>query len=191
MNHTSGRRRRSLLASGVALVTLVLGAAIGLAAQPEPPPATAPLAPAADEWSVRVLVEQPSSLATADCVERRSTEVVSGTGPGGPTDGPAAIFAFHRGYFHDRSAAAVREVVAEDAAVPPAVDIQRGIDITPVGTRYCVQIRPGHLVGGGPVGVWEVALTVQYPGEQPRVVNQTVTTRYHAGRTVITAITKS
>ncbi|WP_280453113.1 hypothetical protein [Nocardia cyriacigeorgica] len=190
MNHTSGRRRRSLLASGVLLVTLVLGAAIGLATQPEPPPATAPLA-AADEWPIRVLVEQPSSLATDDCVERRSAGVVSGTGPGGATDGPAAILAFQRGYFQDRSAAAVREVVAEDAAVPSAVDIQRGIDITPVGTRYCVQITPGHLVGGGPVGVWEVAVTVQYPGEQPRVLNQTVTTRYHAGRTVITAITKS
>ncbi|BDU04507.1 hypothetical protein [Nocardia cyriacigeorgica] len=181
------RRRLATLA----LLALVFGAGAGWAAQPEQPPVGSGLAPVADEAAVLMLAEQPSPLATADCVERRSAGVASGTGPGGATDGPAAILAFQRGYFQDRSAAAVREVVAEDAAVPSAVDIQRGIDITPVGTRYCVQITPGHLVGGGPVGVWEVALTVQYPGEQPRVLNQTVTTRYHAGRTVITAITKS
>ncbi|WP_280202407.1 hypothetical protein [Nocardia cyriacigeorgica] len=57
MNPTSGRRRTSLLASGVSLVTLVLGAAIALATQPEPAPATAPSTAAADERPVLMLVE--------------------------------------------------------------------------------------------------------------------------------------
>ncbi|MFB8276809.1 hypothetical protein ACFC77_14765, partial [Nocardia colli] len=65
--------------------------------------------------------------------------------------------------------------------------IQRGINQIPVGTRYCVQITRTRDGDDG-LAHWEVQLTQQYPGEQPKTFTQLITTRTVAARTLITAI---
>lgn len=130
--------------------------------------------------------DQPSAVATPDCEQRRTGDVISGTDPGGTSDGPSAILAFERAYYVQRSGFAARGVVANDANVPAADQIQRGINQVPMGTRYCVQItRAGSDVGEAH---WEVRLTQQLPGEQPQTFTQIITTRTTGNRTLITAI---
>lgn len=144
--------------------------------------AAAPVAtsvPAAPSTSI-----PPSSpIATDGCEQNRTGEVVSGTDPGGTGNGPDAILAFERAYYVQRSGFAARAVVAGDSSVPPADQIQRGINQIPVGTRYCVQVTRT-----GDEGQWEVRLTQQLPDEQPRAFTQIISTRSESGRTLITAI---
>ncbi|MFX0580871.1 hypothetical protein [Nocardia nepalensis] len=130
--------------------------------------------------------DQPSAVATPGCEQRRTGDVISGTDPGGTSDGPSAILAFERAYYVQRSGFAARGVVADDANVPAADQIQRGINQVPVGTLYCVQItRAGTDAGEAH---WEVRLTQQRPGEQPQTFTQIITTRTAGNRTLITAI---
>ncbi|MGW4773233.1 hypothetical protein ACWEO2_35010 [Nocardia sp. NPDC004278] len=130
--------------------------------------------------------DQPSQVATPGCEQRRTGDVISGTDPGGTSDGPSAILAFERAYYVQRSGFAARGVVANDANVPAADQIQRGINQVPTGTLYCVQItRAGTDAGEAH---WEVRLTQQRPGEQPQTFTQIITTRTAGNRTLITAI---
>ncbi|MFQ6328013.1 hypothetical protein ACLMAL_17995 [Nocardia sp. CWNU-33] len=132
--------------------------------------------------------DRSPAFATPGCEQRRTPDVVSGTDPGGTSDGPSAILAFERAYYVQRSGSAARAVVADDAAVPPAEQIQRGINQIPVGTLYCVLItRTATGVGDGQ-SHWEVQLTQQNPGQQPQTFTQIITTRTAANRTLITAI---
>ncbi|MFI9504470.1 hypothetical protein [Nocardia sp. NPDC052566] len=145
-------------------------------------PTTGPLG-AAERTSAPV----QSDIATPGCEQRHTPDVVSGTDPGGTGDGPSAILAFERAYYVQRSGYAAREVVAANSTVPPAVQIQRGIDKVPAGTRYCVRITRTE---GGDVAEakWKVELTQQHPGAAPQTFIQLVTTRTAANRTLITAI---
>ncbi|MEV4125204.1 hypothetical protein [Nocardia sp. NPDC049707] len=130
--------------------------------------------------------DQPSAVATPGCEQRRTGDVISGTDPGGTSDGPSAILAFERAYYVQRSGFAARGVVANDGNVPAADQIQRGINQIPIGTLYCVQItRAGSDAGAAH---WEVRLTQQVPGEQPQTFTQIITTRTAGNRTLITAI---
>ncbi|WP_051182258.1 hypothetical protein [Nocardia vinacea] len=130
--------------------------------------------------------DQPSVVATPGCEQRRTGDVISGTDPGGTSDGPSAILAFERAYYVQRSGFAARGVVANDANVPAADQIQRGINQVPIGTLYCVQItRAGSDAGEAH---WEVRLTQQRPGEQPQTFTQIITTRTAGNRTLITGI---
>ncbi|MEV6427299.1 hypothetical protein [Nocardia sp. NPDC051463] len=132
--------------------------------------------------------ERSPAFATPGCEQRRTPDVVSGTDPGGTSDGPSAILAFERAYYVQRSGSAARAVVADDAVVPLAEQIQRGINQIPIGTLYCVLItRTATGVGDGQ-SHWEVQLTQQHPGEQPQTFTQIITTRTAANRTLITAI---
>jgi hypothetical protein len=146
-----------------------------LAAQPTPlGAAAAPASPSA----------QPGTIATPDCEQRHDADVVSGTDPGGTTSAPDAILAFERAYYVQRSGSAARAVVAPDAKVRSADEIQRGINLVPVGTRYCVQITRGSADGTQ----WEVRLTQQKPNEQPKTFTQIITTSTIADRTLIAGI---
>ncbi|WP_433760532.1 hypothetical protein [Nocardia sp. CA-135398] len=130
--------------------------------------------------------DEPSAIATPGCEQRRTGDVISGTDPGGTSDGPSAILAFERAYYVQRSGFAARGVVANDANVPAADQIQRGINQVPIGTLYCVQItRAGSDAGEAH---WEVRLTQQRPGEEPQTFTQIITTRTAGNRTLITAI---
>ncbi|MEV3961567.1 hypothetical protein AB0M34_11810 [Nocardia sp. NPDC050193] len=103
-------------------------------------------------------------------------------------DGSDAILAFHRAFYVLRSGTATREVVAVDAQVSLAADIQAGIDSLPAGTRYCVQVTPGPAATDG-VQRWNVELAQQVSGGPEITYRQAVTTRVETGRTLITAIT--
>ncbi|MBB5914670.1 hypothetical protein BJY24_003537 [Nocardia transvalensis] len=190
--HTDTRRRDKAVAAltmiglGIVVVAIVLTvihtkrdrtptvAAKTTAAQAAPPRATA--APAAP-------TTQPTTFATDDCEQRRTADIVSGTDPGGTSNGPDAILAFERAYYVQRSGFAARAVVSDDANVPAAEQIQRGINQVPVGTRYCVRITRS-----GEEGQWEVRLTQQQPEEQPHSFTQIITTRVISNRTLITTI---
>ncbi|WP_280277864.1 hypothetical protein [Nocardia wallacei] len=139
-------------------------------------PAAAPAAPVPSTG-------QPATFAADGCEQRRTADVVSGTDPGGTGNGPDAILAFERAYYVQRSGFAARAVVADDATVPAAEQIQRGINQVPVGTRYCVQITRA-----GEEGQWEVRLTQQTPDDPPQSFTQTVITKTVANRTLISAI---
>jgi len=134
---------------------------------------------------------QPATTAaTADCRQHDHGPVLSGTGRGDTRSGPGAIFAFEYAYYQQRSGQAARRVVASDAAVPSAEDIQTGIDHLPVGTRFCVQIDPAPVAADPTHQRWAVTLTQQLPGQPAEAnIQHITTTRDATGRTVITAIT--
>ncbi len=122
--------------------------------------------------------------ASGDCPSERIGSTVRGNGPGGDASGPEAILAFQHGYYVARSGEQARAVVAPDAAVPSAADIQRGIDTIPAGTTHCVTITPGAFVGQ-----YTVVITEYRAGSPPRGYNpQLVTTMQIGNRTLITAI---
>ncbi|WP_433490375.1 hypothetical protein [Nocardia grenadensis] len=175
---TSGRSRVAPVLLGVAGVA-ALGAAayvqfaiVGGDEQRAPaaaaPSATAPAAPGADPH----------------CVAERVGNTVQGNEPGGTDSGPSAIFGFQHAYYVARSGEQARALVAGDAAVPAAADIQRGIDTIPEGTTYCVRIAPGAFVGQ-----YTVTVTEYRPGSAPLGYNpQLVTTMRIGDRTLITGI---
>ncbi|WP_280380864.1 hypothetical protein [Nocardia wallacei] len=125
------------------------------------------------------------AMATAECRDTRGPDFATGTGPGGTADAPSAILAFEHAYYVQRSGAAARAVVTPDANVPSADVIQKGIDRTPDGTRYCTRITP-LPVGSG--ALWRLDLFEQWPGTLPAQFVQTVTVTSQNGRTLITAI---
>ncbi|RJO69970.1 hypothetical protein D5S18_29285 [Nocardia panacis] len=149
-----------------------------------PPPAASGAAPSSAPTTT---TEPVTAVATPGCVQSRSTDVVSGTDPGGTTDGPSAILAFERAYYVQRSGYAARAVVAPDSAIPAADQIQRGINQLANGTRYCVRIT--RAPNGPPEETrWEVQLTQQEPGGDPQTFTQYITTRTSSTRTLLTGI---
>ncbi len=122
--------------------------------------------------------------ADPNCPAERIGNTVQGNGPGGTGSGTDAIFGFQHAYYVTRSGEQTRTVVAPDAAVPPAADIQHGIDTIPAGTTHCIQITPGAFVGQ-----YTVVVTEHRPGSAPLGYNpQLVTTMRIGDRTLITGI---
>ncbi|MGK8509148.1 hypothetical protein ACRS5S_14200 [Nocardia asiatica] len=180
-----------VLAIVVATVSIGLAMIYGSGANSRRTPVTSPAraaGPAAATSTPTSRVKPPWAIATPGCEQKRTGEVISGTDPGGTGSGPDAIFAFEYAYYAERSGYRARAVVAPDAAVSPADQIQRGINQVPVGTRYCVQIS---RAGDGPDGQarWEVRLTQQFPDEEPNTFTQFITTRTGTDQTLITGIT--
>ncbi|WP_328396891.1 hypothetical protein [Nocardia sp. NBC_00416] len=132
----------------------------------------------------------PSATAPAtavpdqNCPAERVGNTVQGNDPGGADSGPAAIFGFQHAYYVTRSGEQARALVAPDAAVPSAADIQRGIDTIPIGTTHCVRIAPGAFVGQ-----YTVSITEYQPGSAPLSYNPQLVTAMRIGdRTLITGI---
>ncbi|MBF6171139.1 hypothetical protein [Nocardia blacklockiae] len=117
------------------------------------------------------------------CPPRPSEDAVSGNGSGDDSSGPGAIFAFEHAYYRLRSGDQARAVATPDAALPPAQEIQRGIDTVPPGTGYCVTVAPA-----GP-DTWAVDLAEQRPGHPAEIYRQTITTTSRDRRVLITGIT--
>lgn len=159
-------------AAALAAAAYVQFAVIGGDEAPPPvtaaPATTASAAPAADPH----------------CPAERTGSTVQGNGSGGADSGPEAIFGFQHAYYVARSGEQARTLVAPDAAVPPAPDIQRGIDTIPAGTTHCVRITPGAFVGQ-----YTVVVIEHRPGSAPLAYNpQLVTTMRIGNRTLITGI---
>lgn len=181
-----------VLGVGIAVVSILLAAVNGFGERTPSVAATATAtAPARSSAEIASATTtppaQPAAIATQGCEQKRTADIVSGTDPGGTATGPDAILAFEYAYYVERSGYRARAVVADNAIVSPAEQIQRGINQIPVGTRYCVLITRARDGNDG-LAHWEVKLTQQYPGEQPRTFTQLITTRTVASRTLITAI---
>ncbi|MEU0870529.1 hypothetical protein [Nocardia brasiliensis] len=179
-----------VLGVGIAVVSILYTAINGLGGDDKPAAASSTVrAPGAVTTAATSTAPpaQASAIATQGCEQRRTPDIVSGTDPGGTANGPDAILAFEYAYYVERSGYRARAVVADNAIVSPADQIQRGINQTPVGTRYCVLVTRAKDGDDG-LAHWEVKLTEQYPGEQPRTFTQLITTRTLASRTLITAI---
>lgn len=171
----------ALVIAVVSVVSFVLNGSGERARQPTTAPSTADTRPPA------TTAPAVQEIATPGCIQQNTPDVVSGTEPGGTTDGPSAILAFERAYYVQRSGFAARAVVAPDATVPPADQIQRGINQVPLGTRYCVSITHADTTPDGQAR-WKVELTQQPPGTLPHTFTQLITTRTAANRTLITSI---
>lgn len=126
-----------------------------------------------------------TTVAAADsgwCVESRDGSTVTGNGPGGTSDGVAAILGFDHAYYVARSGAKAREVVAPDAPVGSAETIQGGIDSVPEGTEHCLAITETEP------GRYAVTLSELRPDGSAKKYEQVVTTADRDGRTYITSI---
>ncbi len=139
-------------------------------------------APAAAETPA-VSTTEPAAVVPAEaCVSTREGNLIRGNGVGSTTSGPDAIMAFEHAYYSERSGDRARAVVAPDAAVGAAAQIQSGIDTVPLGTSHCVSIV--DLAEGR----YAVELSEFHPDKSSITYKQVVTTAVRDGRTVITAI---
>ncbi len=129
---------------------------------------------------------QPTAFA---CEETSRLDVVTGSGPGDTTNGPAAILGFNHGYYVDRSAEQARRFLTSDSAIATGDRLQTGIDAVPTDTRHCVSIAPLNV--NGESARWTVTVTEYRPGTGPSIARQTVTTRTSDRVTLISEITAS
>ncbi|MFE7799148.1 hypothetical protein [Nocardia sp. NPDC057440] len=170
------RRWMPALLASLGAAALLTAALVQFRAAPAPTP-TAASSPADTPVSATI----PATRCPAEKVGNR----IQGNGAGGVDSGPAAIFAFQYAYYVTRSSEQARAVVAPNAAVSSAADIQHGIDTIPAGTTHCVTITPGAFVGQYLVRVSEqrpnALLPVAYNA-------QLVTTARTSGHTLITGI---
>lgn len=188
---TDSRNDRMLAVLVVVGVLIAVGSIVWAVLPGSPPEQRAdqpPVEQATVTPAPTTLAPEAAAVATPGCEQRNSADVVSGTQPGGTTDGPSAILAFEHAYYVLRSGAAARAVVTPDSAVPDAAQIQRGIDQVPVGTRYCVHITKAQPPSTDGLTRWEVRLTQQYPDEEPKTFLQSIATRSHTGKTLIESI---
>jgi len=188
----SGSGNDRMIAVLVVVGVLIAVGSIVWAVLPSAPPEQqaeqSPVEQATVTPAPTTIAPEVTALATPGCEQRNSADIVSGTHPGGTTDGPSAILAFEHAYYVLRSGAAARAVVTPESAVPAADQIQRGIDQVPVGTRYCVHITKVQAPSTDGTTRWEVRLTQQYPDEQPMTFLQSIATRSHTGKTLIDSI---
>ncbi|NEW42531.1 hypothetical protein [Nocardia cyriacigeorgica] len=126
------------------------------------------------------VVSPVAELVAPGCVPSRSPELVVGVAPDGTGDAADLILGMQRAYYVQRSGEEVAAALAPGATATrvdgtrgelTADGIQRGIDLTPVGTRYCVQITSDVDTSGR----WRVELTEQRPDQSPETGVQFLT----------------
>ncbi|MFR9752119.1 hypothetical protein ACL02S_13940 [Nocardia sp. 004] len=124
--------------------------------------------------------EANSTTAALSCPAKKSGAVTIGNGQGGTDTGPEAILGLQYAFYVERSGAKVRRFVADDANVPTAEDIQKGIDEqVPVGTTHCLRIT--ELASD----TFEVDLTEHRPDGVTTVYQQKVTTVSRDGEILV------
>ncbi|MFC9871736.1 hypothetical protein [Nocardia salmonicida] len=126
---------------------------------------------------------QPTGFA---CEETTELDVVTGSGPGDTTSGPAAILGFNHAYYVDRSVEYARRFLTSDSAITTGDRLQTGIDAVPAGTRHCMSISP--LNTNGESARWAVTVAEFRPGTERWIARQTVTTRTVDGAILISEI---
>lgn len=127
-----------------------------------------------------------AAAATGFCPASDTPELWVGNGAGGTDSARSAIAGFEHAYYSDRSGDKAHTFTTPDAAVPPADEMQRGIDATVTEqTDYCLRIRPGAAPD-----THKVSLTVRdETGEGS--FDQIITTARTGERVLITAITEA
>ena len=163
----AGRGKQRLAVAGaVAAVIAVVAGVVAVFASTSGDAGGTPVAAADSGW----------------CVASRDGSTVVGNGPGGTSDGVAAILAFDHAYYVERSGAKARAVVTPEAPVGSAETIQGGIDSVPQGTEHCLAVTetaPGR---------YAVTLSELRPDGSTKKYEQVVTTADRDGRTYITSI---
>lgn len=126
----------------------------------------------------------PAAAASGFCPATDTPQLWVGNGAGATDSAQAAIAGFEHAYYTDRSGHKAHTFTTPDAAVPPADEMQRGIDATVTEqTDYCLRIRPGEKPD-----THNVSLTVRdETGEGS--FDQIITTARAGDRVLITAIT--
>ncbi|PKV98952.1 hypothetical protein ATK86_0988 [Nocardia fluminea] len=137
--------------------------------------------------AIAVMTSPPAHATEFACPHERSTGVVTGSGPGDTTSGPAAILGFNHAYYVDRSAEQARRFLTADSVIATGDRLQTGIDAAPADTRHCVSISP--LTTGGESARWSVTVAEFRPSTEPWIARQTVTTRTVDEVTLISEIT--
>ncbi|MFE9788898.1 hypothetical protein ACFYO7_26320 [Nocardia salmonicida] len=137
--------------------------------------------------AIAVMTSPPAHATEFACPHERSTGVVTGSGPGDATSGPAAILGFNHAYYVDRSAEQARRFLTADSAIATGDRLQTGIDAAPADTRHCVSISP--LTTSSESAQWAVTVTEFRPSTEPWIARQTVTTRTVDEVTLISEIT--
>ncbi|WP_280213113.1 hypothetical protein [Nocardia cyriacigeorgica] len=178
-------RRRGVLLAGVLAVVVIGSAALALThsgtrtEQPAAPEGSGGAA-ATSATPSRGVVSEDADLAVEGCAPFRSPELVVGVVPDGAGDAADLILALEHAYYVLRSGDAAAATLAPGATATrvdgsraelTAADIQRGIDLTPAGTRYCVQITPDPKASDR----WRVELTEQRPQQPPTLGIQLIT----------------
>ncbi|MFD6221209.1 hypothetical protein [Nocardia asteroides] len=130
---------------------------------------------------------QSRRLACADIAT--SSGVVTGSGPGDTSSGPAAILGYNYAYYVQRSADRARKFLTAETIVGPGVRLQAGIDAVPAATRHCVTISP--LDTFGDAELWAVTVTEYRPQGEPFAPRQIITTRTVDGVTRISSIARA
>ncbi|MEV0334517.1 hypothetical protein [Nocardia sp. NPDC050717] len=115
--------------------------------------------------------------------------LVTGSGPGDASSGPAAILGFNYAYYVHRSADRARQFLTAEAAVKPGDWLQAGIDAVPADTRHCVTISPLDTIGD--TDLWAVTVTEYHPHGEPFAPRQIITTRTVDGQTRISPIARA
>ncbi|WP_446221387.1 hypothetical protein ACTWPB_15575 [Nocardia sp. IBHARD005] len=126
---------------------------------------------------------QPPGFA---CEETAGPDVVTGSGPGDTTSGPAAILGFNHAYYVDRSSEQARRFLTSDSAVTTGDRLQTGIDAVSADTRHCVSISAVNTTGES--ARWAVTVAEFRPDTEPWIARQAVTTRTVDGATLISEI---
>ncbi|MGS2811622.1 hypothetical protein [Nocardia sp. MW-W600-9] len=130
------------------------------------------LAAVATTVAAIAVMTSPAAHATEfACPDERSTGVVTGSGPGDTTSGPAAILGFNHAYYVDRSAEQARRFLTTDSAIATGDRLQTGIDAAPADTRHCVSISP--LTTSSESARWAVTVAEFRPGTEPWIARQT------------------
>lgn len=123
-----------------------------------------------------------STSAAQWCQILDSPERVSGNGVGSRGSGPQVILALEHAYYVDRTAAAVRLLLAPEGRFGTDEEIQAGIDALPTGTTHCVNITAAGL------DRWSVSITERRPLGSTVVHHQLISTTQRDDQGLVVAI---
>ncbi|WP_433678819.1 hypothetical protein [Nocardia sp. CA-119907] len=137
---------------------------------PQPAPATAGVAGAT------------STSAAPWCEILDSPEHVSGNGAGSLSSGPQVILALEHAYYIERTAAAVRVLLAPEGRFGTDEEIQAGIDAVPTGTTHCVNITAAGT------DRWSVSISERRPLGSIVVHHQLISITQRDDRSVVAAV---
>jgi hypothetical protein len=127
-------------------------------------------------------VASPSTSAVQWCEILDSPERVSGNGAGSRDSGPQVILALEHAYYVERTAAAVRVLLAPEGRFGTDEEIQAGIDAVPTGTTHCVNITAAGT------DRWSVSITERRPLGSTVVHHQLISTTQRDDRSVVAAV---
>ena len=151
-------------------------------------PVTPTLVKAGPDISASTSISPPTAWpnATANCTLTSTPQLSTGAGPGDTTSPAGVIHAFYWAYYVTRSAQDAYALLAPGTTLAKSTpgEFQEFIDADlPLGTRYCVAIRPDTAAGA-----WLIDLDEQFPGAPVAYYPRRFTTVIEGGRAYITSI---